>query len=439
MRNKCFPPYIFFSFFTLRNIHIITSYLPKTLEFGDKDLIRYFNSPLLFLVLIGAGLAIIAYILGFSILATPINLGDIIVLDSIANLAKDSLFVPLKPLMYALIIMSISSSLAISSGNMQKKLFRVMTFFLIFSVIGAVVAIAGYFLASDIEFLPQPQAIKFSGHNAVVSLPFSKKLYAVLTSPLMISIFCGVIFGKVLKRHNLGTAADQISDLFIDLFRKFLHITIPLAVFGSITIALNAPNGVQTLAQLLPLALVYLLTFALVWIVMVMMASFFLKQHPHNTFNALIPQAIVAFSTSSSIATLPATKTACENLGVDGDESTTFITIGATINMVGTLMGLTMLSLFAMDSFGLEVGLVDAIIVAFQSLIFSISAAGVPSASVVLLQDILTSQGVSVDYAAHITGLIIAIDAIILDRLRTTLNTQSDSISTSIGLSKFNG
>ena len=151
-------------------------------------------------------------------------------------------------------------------------------------------------------------------------------------------------------------------------------------------------------------------------------------------FRAVFPQAVVAMSTSSSIATLPATKIACDQLGANGDEATPFFTIGATINMVGTLMGLTLLSLYTMKAYGLPVTTADQIIVALQSLIYSVSAAGVPSASIVLLGDILTSQSVSAEYATYITGLIITIDTLVLDRLRTALNTQSDSMSTVMGL-----
>jgi Na+/H+-dicarboxylate symporter len=115
-------------------------------------------------------------------------------------------------------------------------------------------------------------------------------------------------------------------------------------------------------------------------------------------------------------------------------KATPFYTIGATINMVGTLIGLLLLSLYTMKAFGIEVGLSDMTIVGFQSMIFATAAAGTPSASVVLLQDILVSQGVSAEYATYVTGIIITIDTLILDRLRTMLNTQSDSMSTANGL-----
>lgn len=388
--------------------------------------------PLLLLVVIAAVLAFGCWLLGMGFLADPMNMGGTYLTKSIAGLAKDALFVPLKPLMYALIILSIGSSLAISTGGMGAKFIRVFIFFLGFSLVGMALGILAFSLFSDLTILPAPALAEGAGD--VKQIPFAAKIYGVLTSALMISIYAGVLFGGALKRLDLGRQADQISDLFIKGFRKFLQYTIPLAVFGSITLALNRPGGIETLTNLVPLLLPYLLAMVGVWVIMVAVTSTIQGRGPGFILRAILPQALVAFSTSSSIATLTATREACDQMGAGADEATPFYTIGATINMVGTLIGLLLLSLFAMKAFGLEVGLGEMLVVGFQSMIFATAAAGTPSASVVLLEEILTSQGVSAEYATYVTGLIITIDTLILDRLRTVLNTQSDSMSTVNGL-----
>ncbi len=404
---------------------------------GSSMLEKFHDFPLLILVVAAALLAVVLHFVGASWLAAPISLGDTSLGKSIAALAKDSLFVPLKPIMYALIIMSIGSSLAISHGGMGAKFVRVLSFMALFSVIGAAIAIAGYTVFSGLDILKDPASVTTGQPVKIEHIPFLQKIYRVLTSSLMISIYAGIIFGKALKLRGLGEKADEISDLFMNGFRKFLQYTIPLAVFGSITLALSKPGGVEMLGSLSKLLIPYFLTFLSVEIIMVIVTSIVLRQPLSVIARAVFPQAIVALSTSSSVATLPATKIACDDMGANGDESTPFITIGATINMVGTLMGLTILSLYAMHTYGLDVTLSDKIVVALQSLIYSVSAAGVPSASVVLLQDILTSQGVSAEYATAVTSLIITIDTLALDRLRTMLNTQSDSMSTVMGLHTY--
>ncbi len=402
---------------------------------------KYYNIPLLILVLIAAVLAFAFWALGLSGLVEPIKVGDVYLTKSFAALAKDALFVPLKPVMYALIILSIGASIAISRGGMGAKFMRVLSFFIGFSLIGVVVAVAAHTLF-PIEVFDSPESLGLSGSTEVEPIPFMKKIYGVITSPLMISIYGGILLGRALKRleakhPGIGQQADIVSDLFIKGFIKFLWITIPLAVFGSLTLALNRPGGVETLVKLSKILPVYLGSMAIVWMLMVVISSRVLGHGFGFMGRALIPQAVVAMATSSSMATLPATRIACDQLGADADESTPFYTVGATINMVGTLMGLTLISLYGMQAYGIDVTLSDRIVVALQSMVYATSAAGVPSSSVVLIQELLTSHGVSGDFAAYVTAIIITIDTLILDRMRTMLNTQSDSMSTANGLKLY--
>jgi len=397
---------------------------------------RIHDIPLLLLVVIAAALAIIFWLLGFSWLAADIAPGGTYLVKSIAGLAKDALFAPLKPLMYALIILSIGSSLAISTGGVGAKFARVLGFFVGFSLLGMLCGISAFFLFKGIDIgLADPS--KSAGSGNLRDLPFLAKMYGVLTSALMVSIYAGLLFGAALKRLDLGRQADQISDLFIKGFRKFLQYTIPLAVFGSITLALNKEDDFAQLLKLFNLLIPYVFAMGIMWCVMVVVTSMIHKRGIGFVLRAVLPQALVAFSTSSSIATLTATREACDQLGANADEATPFYTIGATINMVGTLIGLLLLSLYTMQAFGLDVNIVDMFTVGLQSMIFATAAAGTPSASIVLLQDILVSQGVSAEYATYVTGIIITIDTLILDRLRTTLNTQSDSMSTANGLKLY--
>ena len=394
---------------------------------------RIHNIPLLLLVVIAAGLAFLFWALGFSWLADPIAPGGTYLLKSVAGLAKDALFVPLKPLMYGLIILSIGSSIAISTGGAGAKFLRVVAFFIGFSLVGMAIAIACYFTFSWIDVFPTEGV----GGGLKNSEPFLAKIYGVVTSALMVSIYTGLILGSALKRLDLGREADKISDLFIAGFRKFLQYSIPLAVFGGVTIALSDEKGVANLGNLAKILLPYGIAMGLTWTVIALVTTRIQGRGFGFVFRAVAPQALVAFSTSSSMATLTATKEACSQLGANGDEATPFYTVGATINMVGTLIGLLLVSLYAMSAFGLPVGLGDALLVGLQSMIFATAAAGTPSASVVLIQDILTSQGVTAEYASFVTTLILTIDVLILDRLRTVLNTQSDSMSTANGLKMY--
>ena len=193
---------------------------------------RIHDIPLLLLVVIAAALAVLFWAFGFSWLAQPIEPGGTYLLKSIAHLAKDALFVPLKPLMYALIILSIGSSLAISTGGAGAKFVRVLCFFVVFSLIGMTFAIVSFFLFPGIDVFPA-QGV---GGGLKDSAPFLAKIYGVVTSELMISIYTGLILGGALKRLDLGREADRISDLFIAGFRKFLQYTIPSVSYTHLTL-----------------------------------------------------------------------------------------------------------------------------------------------------------------------------------------------------------
>lgn len=402
---------------------------------------KYYDVPLLLLVVIAALLAFGGWALGLSGLTDPVRMGDVYLTKSIAALAKDALFVPLKPVMYALIILSIAASIAVSRGGLGTKFLRVLGFFVGFSLIGAVVAIIAHTLF-PLQVFDSPADLGLSESKQIAAIPFMQKIYGVITSPLMISIYAGILLGQALKRLDsthpgIGEQADIVSDMFIQGFIKFLWISIPLAVFGSLTLALQRPGGIETLTKLSRILPVYVGSMFIVWVIMVVISSRILGHGFQFMGRALVPQAVVAIATSSSMATLPATRIACDQLGANADEATPFYTVGATINMVGTLMGLTLISLYGMQAYGLDVTLGDRIVVALQSMVYATSAAGVPSASIVLIQELLTSQGVSGDFATYVTGIIITIDTLILDRMRTMLNTQSDSMSTANGLKLY--
>jgi len=132
---------------------------------------RIHDIPLLILVAVAAGLAFLCWGLGFTFLTQPIMMGETFFLKSIAALAKDALFVPLKPLMYALIIMSIGSSLAISTGGVGAKFARVLGFFIGFSLLGILAAMGAFMLFSgmDIGLADPAQGV---GSGQIKEMPF---------------------------------------------------------------------------------------------------------------------------------------------------------------------------------------------------------------------------------------------------------------------------
>ncbi len=140
-------------------------------------------------------------------------------------------------------------------------------------------------------------------------------------------------------------------------------------------------------------------------------------------FQGMAPAQLVAFSTSSSGATLPVTMERCEEkLGVSEEVSSFVLPLGATINMDGTALYQAVASVFIAQSLGMDIGLQGQITIVLTAVLASIGTAAVPGAGIIMLVIILQSIGVPTDGIA----LILGVDRI-LDMLRTVTNVTGDA------------
>ena len=140
-------------------------------------------------------------------------------------------------------------------------------------------------------------------------------------------------------------------------------------------------------------------------------------------FKGLAPVQLVAFSTSSSGATLPLTMERCEEkLGVSEEVSSFVLPLGATINMDGTALYQAVAAVFIAQAMGLEIGLAGQLTIVLTAVLASIGTAAVPGAGIIMLVIILQSIGVPTEGIA----LILGVDRI-LDMLRTVTNVTGDA------------
>lgn len=149
----------------------------------------------------------------------------------------------------------------------------------------------------------------------------------------------------------------------------------------------------------------------------------FAKMPARRFFAAIAPAQLVAFSTSSSGATLPVTMERCEEeLGVSEEVSSFVLPLGATINMDGTALYQAVAAVFIGQALGLELGLSAQLTIILTALLASIGTAAVPGAGIIMLVIILESVGIP---SAGI-ALILGVDRI-LDMLRTVTNVTGDA------------
>jgi Na+/H+-dicarboxylate symporter len=141
-------------------------------------------------------------------------------------------------------------------------------------------------------------------------------------------------------------------------------------------------------------------------------------------YKKILPVQMVAFSTSSSSATLPVTMDACEkDLGISNEVASFVLPVGATVNMDGTSLYQAVAAVFIAGAMGMELTFSDQATIVITAVLASIGSAGVPGAGMVMLVIVLNSIGVPSEGIA----LIFAVDRL-LDMFRTTVNVTGDMV-----------
>jgi Na+/H+-dicarboxylate symporter len=163
--------------------------------------------------------------------------------------------------------------------------------------------------------------------------------------------------------------------------------------------------------------------FIMIFLVYPIILKIFTKIKYKDFFKGILPAQILAFSTSSSAATLPVTMERCEDhLGVSNEISSFVLPLGATINMDGTSLYQAVAAVFIAQSFGIDLDLGQQLTIVLTATLASIGAAAVPGAGLVMLVIVLGAVGMDPEGVA----LIFAVDRI-LDMLRTVVNVTGDA------------
>ena len=153
----------------------------------------------------------------------------------------------------------------------------------------------------------------------------------------------------------------------------------------------------------------------------------FTKKNPFWFIKQISPAQLLAFSTSSSAATLPVTmKRVEEHIGVDKEVSSFVLPVGATVNMDGTSLYQAVAAVFICQALAFDISFGDQLTIVFTALLASIGTAAVPGAGMVMLVIVLESVGFPSDKLAIGIALVFAVDRP-LDMLRTVVNITGDA------------
>jgi proton glutamate symport protein len=252
---------------------------------------------------------------------------------------------------------------------------------------------------------------------------------------IFFAIFFGV--GMILIKPAQSAPLKQFVDGANEVVMKMIDIIMLFAPFG--VFALMASQIAQTptadvLLGLLSYSLCVVAGLAIIlFLVYPSLLFVFAGMGPVRFFRAMAPAQLMAFSTSSSAATLPVTMERVEeHLGVDNEVASFVLPVGATINMDGTCLYQAVAAVFIAQAYNLELSIAQQISIVATATLASIGSAAVPGAGMVMLVIVLKSIGVPVEGLA----LIIAVDRI-LDMCRTTINVTGDAMVSVIIANSF--
>jgi Na+/H+-dicarboxylate symporter len=261
--------------------------------------------------------------------------------------------------------------------------------------------------------------------NIIPENPFQSMAAGDVLPVIFFSILFGYFITQLSEKPKL-----QLSSFFQSAFEAMMKLTrfvvwsAPLGVFG-IMARIVAKSGFEAFKSLGVYFVVVLLgLFIHAFINLPLMLRFVAKINPFRHYKGMPTALLTAFSTCSSIVTLPLTMQAVTDHSKVSKKIASFtLPIGATVNMDGTALYECVATIFIAQVYGIELSFGAQMIVVITALLASIGAASVPMSGLVMMSIILKAVGLPLEGVA----IILAVDRI-LDMFRTTVNVLSDSV-----------
>lgn len=339
----------------------------------------------------------------------------------------------LKAIAPILVFVLVIASLASAGAGIGKRFGTVIFFYVLTTFLAAVLAvIASYLFPVSI---PLTEAVSQSAPAGLGEV-FRTLLGNMVMNPVSaitdgnyIGILTwSVIFGLALRHGASENTKEVLSDISNAVSTAVAWV-IQLAPFGIMGLVFASVNeyGLEIFTdygKLLLLLVGCMLTMAL--IVSPTVVGIALRRNPYPlVFRCLKESGVTAFFTRSSAANIPVNMSLCEKLGLDREYYSVSIPLGATINMDGAAITITIMSLAAAFSQGIEVNVVVAILLSFIATLGACGASGVAGGSLLLIPMACSLLGVGADVAMQVVGVGFII-GVVQDSLETALNSSGD-------------
>ncbi len=260
--------------------------------------------------------------------------------------------------------------------------------------------------------------------NAFAALSNNKMMLQVIFFAIFMGISMLLIGEK--KAKPLKDFFDSINEVVLKMV-DLIMLTAPVAVFALLANVVVSSNDPDLLLALLKYVGVVVTGLLLMIVFYLIIISVYTKKNPFWFLKQISPAQLLAFSTSSSAATLPVTMERVEeHIGVDKEVSSFVLPVGATINMDGTSLYQAVAAVFIAQALSFDLTFADQLTIVLTALLASIGSAAVPGAGMVMLVIVLESIGFPAEKLAIGLALIFAVDRP-LDMCRTVVNVTGDA------------
>lgn len=340
----------------------------------------------------------------------------------------------LKAIAPILVFVLVMSSLSQATDGIGKRFRTVIGLYMLSTLLAAVVAVFASFLfpvtlklaESTTDTVP-PSGIGevFTNLlNNIVSNPVDALTNANYVGILTWSIILGLALKKLAKPHTKEALRD-LSDAVSQAVRWIINLA-PFGIMGLVFTSVSE-NGLSIFAdygKLLVLLVGCMLSVAL--IVDPLIAALCLHRNPYPlVLRCFKESGVTAFFTRSSAANIPVNMALCERLGLDKNVYSVSIPLGATINMDGAAITITVMTLAAAHTLGVNVGIPAAIILSLLATVAACGASGVAGGSLLLIPMACSLFGISNDIAMQVVavGFIIGV---VQDSFETAINSAGD-------------
>jgi len=245
---------------------------------------------------------------------------------------------------------------------------------------------------------------------------------------IFISIFLGISLLLVTEEQArpLKRFFDSLNEVVLKMV-DIIMLTAPFAVFALLSHVVVTAGDPEILMALGKYAMVVVAGLAIMIAIYTILVAIYTGKSPLWFLRQISPAQLLAFSTSSSAATLPVTMERVEeHIGVDKEVSGFVLPVGATINMDGTSLYQAVAAVFISQALGHHLDFTDQLLIVLTALLASIGSAAVPGAGMVMLVIVLEAVGFPAEKLAIGLALIFAVDRP-LDMCRTTVNVTGDA------------